>query len=460
VTSAVAPQNAILEAPQPRGWPIVGMLPEFSRRGPIALYGDCWQRYGDLFRVQLGHRRGVIVIHPDAVAEVLVTQRENYVKGATYRHLRLLTGEGLLTLEGERWRKRRRLAQPAFHKESVRALVDGFVLVTRDWLADLRRRAPDGGVFEAHEEMTRLTLDVVGETLLGRRLGPSAGSSAHAFAEAFAVLSRRGDIPFSLPSWLPTPGNRRLARALHTLDALVFAIIDAARAHAIEGRPSLLSMLVQARDADTGEPLSDRELRDEVLTLVLAGHETTALLMTWALTLLRGQDEVVARMRAEVDAVLGGRPPDADDLGRLVYVKQVIEESLRLRPPAWVLGRDVVADGVLGGYRVRAGDLVMPLPYLTHRHPDFWEDPERFDPERFRPERVKARANWAYYPFSAGPRSCIGAFFTMAEAQVIFALLLQQAEFALATQEAIPLAPAMTLRPGAPVPVRLRWRAR
>lgn len=455
---ALATNDPIREAPRPRTWPIVGMLPEFSRRGPIAVYEDCWRRYGDLFRVQLGTRRGLIVIHPDVVAEVLVTQRENYVKGATYRHLRLLTGEGLLTLEGERWRKRRRLAQPAFHKESVRALVDGFALVTRDWLAELRRRAPQGGVFEAHQEMTRLTLDVVGETLLGRRLGPSAGTSAHAFAEAFEVLSRRGDIPISLPSWLPTPGNRRLARALHTLDALVFSIIGAARRHVTEGRPSLLSMLVEARDADSGEPLSDHELRDEVLTLVLAGHETTALLMTWALTLLRGQHEIVARMRAEVDQVLGGREPGADDLGRLVYVKQVIEESLRLRPPAWVLGRDVAADGVLGGYRVRAGDLVMPLPYLTHRHPDFWDEPERFDPERFRPERVKARANWAYYPFSAGPRSCIGAFFTIAEAQVIFAMLLQQAEFELATQAVIPLAPAMTLRPGGPVPLKLRWR--
>jgi cytochrome P450 len=164
-------------------------------------------------------------------------------------------------------------------------------------------------------------------------------------------------------------------------------------------------------------------------------------------------------MRAEVDEVLGGREPSADDLPRLTYLKQVIQEILRLRPPAWIFGRDALHDGVLGGVRVRAGDLVMPLPYLTHRHPDFWTDPERFDPERFSPERTRERANLAYYPFSAGPRSCIGNLFTMAEAQVIFAMFLQRAELSLEARGPIPLKPGITLRPGADVNVRIAWRA-
>jgi cytochrome P450 len=433
-------------------------LPQLSIEGPIAVYARCWQRYGDAFRVQLGPRRALVVIHPDAVGEVLVTQRENYIKGDTYKHLRLLTGDGMLTLEGERWRKRRRLAQPAFHKESVRALVESFVLVMRDGLASLRQRLPQGGVFEAHSEMTQLTLDVVGETLLGQRMGASADSSAHAFNAAFEVLARRGEIPLAIPRWLPTPGNRRLTRALHTLDSLVYAIIAAGRSAVREGRPTLLSMLMAARDEDSGEPLSPAELRDEVLTLVLAGHETTALLMTWGFVLLGREPQVVARMRAEVDEVLQGREPSADDLPRLVYLRQVIQEILRLRPPAWIFGRDAVADGVLAGFRVRAGDLVMPLPYFTHRHPDFWQAPERFDPERFDPELVKERPNLAYYPFSAGPRSCIGNLFTMAEAQVMFAMLLQQADFSLTSMRPVPMKPALTLRPGGPVNVSLRWR--
>lgn len=456
--SAARANKSASDAPSLPGLPLLGALPQLSWHGPIAVYTRAWQRHGDAFRIQLGQRSALVVIHPDAVSEVLVTQRENFVKGDTYKHLRVLTGDGMLTLEGERWRKRRRLAQPTFHKESVRALVESFVLVTREGLADLRRRLPHGGVFEAHREMTQLTLDLVGETLLGRRLGATAGSSAHAFNEAFEVLARRGEIPFTIPGWLPTPGNRRLKRALHTLDTLVYSIIEAGRGEVRDGRPTLLSMLMAARDEESGVALSAAELRDEVLTLVMAGHETTALLMTWGFTLLGKEPEVVERMRAEVSQVLAGREPTADDLPRLVYLKQVIHEILRLRPPAWILGRDVLADGVLAGYRVRAGDLVTPLPYLTHRHPAFWQDPERFDPERFRPELVKERSNLAYYPFSSGPRSCIGNVFTLAEAQVIFALLLQQADFSLASDQPIPLRPAMTLRPGGPVNVRLRWR--
>ncbi len=457
------------EAPSLPALPLVGSLPLFSLQGPIPAYVRAWRRHGDTFRVQLGPRRAIVVIHPDAVAQVLVSERENYVKGDTYKHLRRLTGDGMVTLEGEPWRKRRRLAQPAFHKDSVRALVDSFVLVVREGLRDLRQRLPQGGVFEAHHEMTQLTLDVVGETLLGRRLGASGGSPAHAFAEAFDVLSRRSELPVAIPRWLPTSGNRRLKQALATLDSIVYGIITAGRDSSCSradpraptpdaGRPTLLSMLMAARDEESGEPLTDLELRDEVLTLVMAGHETTALLMTWGFTLLSREPEVVARMRAEVDQVLNGREPTADDLPRLVYLKQVIHEILRLRPPAWILGRDVAADGELAGFRVRAGELVTPLPYLTHRHPEFWPDPERFDPENFSAERVRERPNWAYYPFSAGPRSCIGSLFTLMEAQVIFALLLQQADFSLVRDAPIPLKPMMTLRPGGPVDVRLRWR--
>lgn len=447
------------DLPRARGVPLLGALPQLSWHGAIPYYTRCWQQLGDMFRVQLGHRSAVVLVHPDAIAEVLVTNRENYVKGATYDHVRMLAGDGLLTLEGSAWRKRRRMAQPAFHKESIRTLVASFVRVTREGFDALERRLIGGGVIEAHTEMTLLTLDIVGETLLGRRLGPTADASARAFQDAFEVLARRSEIPFSIPRWLPTPGNRRLVAALCTLDELVHAIIADARARPSTSAPTLLSMLLEARDADSGEPLSDSELRDELITLIMAGHETTALLLTWGFSLLGREPAVVARMREEVEHVLGGREPTADDLPRLVYLKQVIEEILRLRPPAWVLGRDVAADGVLCGHRVRAGELVMPIPYLTHRHPDYWEQPERFDPERFRPEAVKARANLAYVPFSAGPRSCIGSLFTVAEAQVILAMLLQRADFSLASDAPVPMKPLMTLRPGGPVAVRLTWRA-
>jgi cytochrome P450 len=222
--------------------------------------------------------------------------------------------------------------------------------------------------------------------------------------------------------------------------------------------PSLLSMLLDARDADTGEALTDKELRDEVITLFLAGHETTALMLTWGFTLLGEHPEVVRRMREEVEAVLGGREPTAEDLPKLPYLRQVIDEILRLRSPTWTVARDVVEDDVISGHRVCKGERVLPVSYLTHRHPEFWDEPQRFDPDRFTPERSKGRNNWAYFPFSLGSRICIGNIFSLFEAQIVLAMLLQQVDFELALSGPVKPVANATLRPSAPVDVRIRWR--
>src|SRR5689334_1115666 len=219
-------------------------------------------------------------------------------------------------------------------------------------------------------------------------------------------------------------------------------------------------MLLDARDADTSQPLSSQDLRNEVITLFFAGHETTALTMTWGIDLLSRHPAVVERMRAEVDSVLGGRMPAAEDLQKLTYVRQVIDEILRLRPPAWIIARNAVADDVLGGFRVRAGDLVIPATYFPPRHPDFWEAPERFDPDRFSPERSKGRHHWSYLPFSLGPRMCIGNIFSLVESQIILAMFLQHLDLKRTSTEEVPAKPVGTLRPAAPMPVALSWRQR
>jgi cytochrome P450 len=248
-------------------------------------------------------------------------------------------------------------------------------------------------------------------------------------------------------------------RALTLLDQQVHAVIARARAApSTSTHPTLLSMLLSARDADTQQGLGDVELRNEVLTLFLAGHETTALLLTWGLTLLGEHPEVVARMRSEVAEVLGGREPTAEDIPRLVYLRQVVDEILRLRSPVWAVARDVVADDVVGCFRVRRGDTVLPVSYLTHRHPGFWEEPQRFDPDRFSPERSRGRNAWSYFPFSLGPRICIGNIFSLWEAQLVLGMLLQAADFELALQGPVLPDPQVTLRPSAPVQVRIRWR--
>lgn len=446
-------------APRFGGWPLVGILPTIARVGLIELYTRLWREHGDTFRVRLGPRDVLCTVHPDALEHILVGNRENYVKEGTYKLLRVLTGDGLLTLEGEPWRRSRRMAQPAFHKESIRALVASMSTVTREWIDELERRLPSGSVIEAHHEMLKLTLDIVGETLFGQRLGAGADASSAAFTAAMEVLSERGNVPVQLPMSIPTPSNLRLKRSLALLDTMVYRVIGDGRARPPE-RATLLSMLIGARDADTGEALADAELRNEVITLVLAGHETTALLLTWGFTLLGRHPEVVARMRHEVETVLSGREPTAEDLPKLVYLRQVIDEILRLRSPVWSLGRDVAGDDVLGGFRVHKGEVVTPIVYLTHRHPAFWEDPERFDPDRFSPERSRGRHHYQYVPFSAGPRMCIGNLFTLYEAQIILAQLLQRCDFEMATHKPVPLKPLMTLRPGGPVPVRLRFRKR
>lgn len=447
-------------APAVFRFPVVGNLPEIAHRGMLEFLQREWRKHGDVFRLRLGPRNVLVVAHPDGVERVLGSGRENYVKGSTYDAVRLLTGAGLLTMEGDAWRARRRLENPAFHRESIKKFVSTMAQVTREAIAAWRWRLPNGGVFDAHHEMMRLTLEVVAATLFGQRLGEDTGdSSGRAFGEALGLVSERGNAPVQIPLRIPTPANLRFRRALRTLDDAVYDVIKKARAAGPEAAPTLLGMLLQSRDADTGAGLTDQELRNEVLTLFLAGHETTALLMTWGFTLLARQPAVVARMRDEVSAVLGDREPTAEDVPKLVYVRQVVDEILRLRPPAWVTARDAVKPDAIRGIRVEEGDMVMAAIYLTHRHPDFWEHPERFDPDRFAPEKAKGRHHWAYLPFSLGPRICIGNVFSLTEAVVLFSMLLQRIEFSMLDPDAVRMEPTVTLRPAGAVPLRIRWRS-
>jgi cytochrome P450 len=444
-----------LEIKTVRGLPFIGNVTEIAREGMLGFIEREWRRHGDIFRIRAGGRSMVIVAHPDGIERVLASNRENYVKGPTYDSMRMLTGEGLLTLDGHPWLKRRKLEQPAFHRDSIRQLTEAMVRVTGQMLNRWRQRHPSGGTFEAHREMLGLTLEIVGETLFGQPLGEdNTDASARAFTEALELISERGNSALQLPLVLPTPKNVRLRRALRSLDEMVFSIIATARKQSDPNRrPTLLNMLLAAKDAETGESLSDVELRNEVITLFLAGHETTALLLTWAFILLGEHREVIRRMRSEVDSVLQGRAPASEDVPRLPYLRQAIDEVLRLRGPTWTVARDVVADDVLLGHRVKAGEVVMPVSWLTHRHSSFWSEPERFDPDRFAPERAKGRHQYAYFPFSLGPRMCIGNIFSLTESVIVLAMLLQRIEFEVDARGVKPEA-QITLRPSGPVNVR------
>jgi cytochrome P450 len=445
--------------PGPSSWPLVGNVPDMRAAGDMAAYFDrLWRTHGDTFRFKLFGTNTLVVAHPEALKQVLSTRRERYVKGKIYDTARSMLGNGLVTLEGDPWKARRALAQPAFHRQSLARLTAIMVGSGARFLDDLAARAADGPFeVDAHREMVKLSLDVVIAALLGGDLLRGADVSYETLGSAFQLMSERGN-GVVLPSWIPTPQNLRFRRTIRELDAIVYSLIGRARQRAPDDG-SLLSMILSAVDADTGKPLPDRDVRDEVLTLFFAGHETTALTLAWMFTFLDGRPEILARMRSEVDEVLRGGDPTFDDVPKLVYLRQVVEETLRLRPPAPIIARNVVEADAIDGYSVSPGDVVFPFFWGAHRHSAFWTDPETFDPDRFTPERSKERHSWAFIPFSGGPRTCIGNMFALIEASILVAQMLSR--FDLEVQSCADVRPVAvaTMRPSRPIRVVLQRRA-
>jgi cytochrome P450 len=441
-------------APGPPGYPLFGVLPEMWFDSRLKVHARHVGRFGDVIRYRFGPVEAHLLLHPDDVKYVLQENHVNYVKGRGTRRMRLFLGHGLLTSEGELWRRQRRLAQPAFHPKRVAALVDAMVGATDGMLTAWDARAAKDEPVDVAVEMMRLTLDVVGRTLFGADLADDASEVYDALTEALEFTSKRLVVPFAIPLRAPLPSNRRFLRARETLDRIVYSVIEQRRKSNARGGADLLAMLMDARDEETGEAMSDTQLRDEVMTLVLAGHETTANALAWTFLLLSREPIVWRALRAEVDAVLGGRRLVADDLPKLRYTRMVIEESMRLYPPAWMFGRMAIAEDTVRGYRIPPGSMVIISPYFTHRHPDFWTNPEGFDPERFAADAAAKRHKYAYLPFGGGPRICIGNGFALVEAQAILATITQRFRVDVTPREVV-AEPIVTLRPKGGMPARL-----
>jgi len=425
-------------------------------RGLLPFLEQQWHEHGDVFRVRLPGTPAVVVVHPDLMQHVLLTRRENFVKGSVLDTLRLVLGDGLVTLEGEAWKERRTLAQPAFHRQSLEKLTAIMVSSGARYFDALAARlGPEGGELDMHPEFVRLTLDVVVRALFGEGTIDLEEISYAALGHALELVSE-GANGVRLPDWIPTPYNVKFKRTLGELDRNVYTIIERARAQK-GGSASLLSMLLDARD-ESGRALSDKAVRDEVITLFLAGHETTALTMTWLFCLLDGRPDVIARMREEVTSVLAGRDPSFDDVPKLPYLRQVVDETLRLRPAAPMVGRNVVDDDQLGGYDVSRGDVILPFIWGLHRHPDFWPEAERFDPGRFEGGASKLKHKWSYLPFSGGPRVCIGNAFSLIETVVLLAQLLNRFDVEVLSCAGVRPVAVATVRPSGPVRVRFKPR--
>ena len=441
--------------PGPKYRTPLGMLAAF-RNDPLAYLMASFRSFGDVvgFYSWPGPFKSFFIAHPDHIKHVLQEHNQRYYKGIIIAKLKVLIGEGLFSSEGDFWRRQRRLAQPAFHRQRLAGFVDTMTATTASVLDHWAAAAKSGEPFDVSAQMSGLTLRIVGRTLFGRGLDDETDRVSRALSLALDPLNTRVTKIFPLPLWWPSASTRRLRGAIAELDRVVFDIIEARRRTGAD-HGDLLALLMQARDEDSGEGMTDRQLRDEVMTFLLAGHETTAMALSWTWYLLAKNREIEERLGAEIAAAIGDRVPTIDDLPRLQYARQVVEEAMRLYPPVWGFVRQALVDDTIAGYRIDKGAIVNIMPYVTHRHPAFWNDPERFDPDRFTPERVRERPRFAYLPFSGGPRLCIGNEFALMEAQLVVAMTLQRYRMRLTAERPV-VEPEvqLTLRPKGGLPMR------
>jgi cytochrome P450 len=441
--------------PGPRGYPLIGVLPGL-RSDPLRTFLDAADRYGDVVHMKAGPYHGYLLSEPAHIRHVLQDNARNYHKSPLYARLRDTLGNGLLTSEDSSWLRQRRLAQPAFHRQRLVAMAETMVACTEQMLERWDRAAPDGATIDVVEEMMALTQAIIVRTMFSTDLG----ETADVVNRTWPIINRRIGETFwatKIETTLPLPANRRFWRALAELDGVVYRII-ADRRRTGRDEPDLLSMFVSARDEETGGGMSDRQLRDEVMTMLLAGHETTSLALSWTYYLLSRHPAVERSIAEEVDRVVGAARPSFAHLDQLVCARRAIEESLRLYPPAWGFSRRALGDDEIGGFRVRKGSLVFLIPFVLHRRPALWPDPDRFDPDRFTPEHEAARPKFAYIPFGGGPRGCIGNHFAMIEAQLIVASIAQRYRVELLPDQQIRPEPLITLRPAPGVRARLMKR--
>lgn len=411
------------------------------------------QDYGDVVRLRIGSRTVHLVSHPDLIEYVLQENNRNYTKGRGLEKAKPLLGNGLLTSEGEFWRRQRRLAQPAFHRKKIGGFVETMTQATSQMLLRWDERQDKTEPLNIAGEMMRLTLDVVSRTLFSTGLKPGETESvANALPFILRETTRRLSSPLGLREYLPIQANQQYQENLDALNQIVYRIIDERR-RAVEAGDQddlpedLLSMLMFARDEETGERMDDRQLRDEVMTIFLAGHETTANNLAWTLYLLSKHPQIRAQLQEEVDRVLDDRLPVLEDIQNLVYTRQILDESLRMFPPAWAIGRQAIQEDQVGGYRIPAGSGIVISSYVVHRHPEFWENPDCFDPGRFEPQRVHERPHYAYIPFGGGPRLCIGNNFALQESTLVLSMVTQRYVLDLVPEHSVVAETAITLRP-------------
>ena len=441
--------------PGPKGRFLVGSMLDLGSDW-FGYLEKCARDYGDVVFFRFGPSPICLLTHPDGVEQVLVTNASNFVKSRGYRALTRILGNGLLTNEGEAWHRQRKLVQPVFRHECLvpyaRVMVAAADRVFGHW--------GDGETRDIHKDMMRATLEIVASTLLGCDASEKARSVGAALEVVAEKFMNQASLAFLLPAGMPLPGTIALQRAIGVLDRIIYDIIGERRA---SGRPGgdLLDTLLRSHDSEAGQ-MSDRQLRDELMTLFLAGHETTAIALSWTIYLLAQHPEIDAALAEELETVLGGRAPEFEDLTRLRFTEMVIKESMRLYPPVWGFSRRALGPFEIDGYRLPAGTNTFLMQWVTHRDARFFADPLRFDPSRWREDPIRSGKipRFAYFPFGGGPRVCVGASFAMLEATLLLARFAQRFRFSVPPGKTSEIQPTVTLRPRSGVKVMLHRRLR
>jgi cytochrome P450 len=428
----------VARPPGPKNSPIVGNLYAF-RKSPLSFLSKMAREYGDLVYFKVARQHMYLVNHPDYVREVLVNNQSNFIKSRALQRAKVLLGEGLLTSEGQQHLRQRRLVQPAFHRERLAGYAAAMSAGAVRW----RDRWQAGSTLDISTEMPHLTLSIVAKTLFSADVESEASEIGEAMTTVLQMF-RLLLMPFAeYLEKLPLPHVRRFEKARARLDATIYGLIRERRKSGVD-TGDLLSMLLFAQDDESG--MTDEQVRDEALTLFLAGHETTANALTWTWYLLSQHPEIERRLHDEIDAVLGHRAPDFADVAQLRYAEMILAEALRLYPPAWAIGRKAKGAFEVGGVEVPAESICILCPYLVHRDPRWFPEPEKFDPERWTPEARDARPKFSYFPFGGGARVCIGERFAWMEGVIVMAAIAQKWRLRLQPGQRVEPLPLITLR--------------
>lgn len=438
--------------PGPKGWPILGNVPELAR-DQLGFFSSIACQYGDVARFKIGSHSGVLVSDPNLAEQILVKQHGSYRKNSFFwRQVTALFGSGLLTSEGAAWQRQRRMAAPAF----VSPTLESYAPIMVDATDEILRTWSSGQVRNVHTDMLSLTMKVASRTLFGCDVEEDTRMMEKDNEALQNEIDSRLSRPFVIPDWVPLPGHMRYLRAIARTDKMVAKIIERRRASPTND-VNLLSRLMLARD-ETGNPMSDRQLRDEVVTFLLAGQETTALALSWTWYLLGQYPDVDAKLGLELRKVLGARAPHVGDITQLPYTQHVITEAMRLYPPAWIVGRETAETCKIGKYTIPPGATVFISPWVLHRSSRFFDEPAAFKPERWAGTLSRDLPRFAYMPFGGGPRICIGQRFAIMEACLILATIAQKFSVEWLSDRPVIPQPSITLRPKHGVWVRLSAR--